>query len=189
VIDGLMHPELIKILAVVAGLVVYYLVFRYVSRGKKPARPARTLAPPLVEAPNQPAPKRKKTFGELLAEFDQMVETNLPKPAPEDTRRLREQRTPLTDTPQLPEVLKAVELSAPDLLPRTLEQPVPEARSLEAPPIQGSFASSRIVPPARRFAKYDLAQSSPSPIALLVQDPEQLRNAFVLSEILKRKWL
>jgi hypothetical protein len=184
-----MHPELIKILSVIVGLVVYYLVFRYLSRAKKPSRPARPLAAPLVEVPNQPAPKRKKTFGELLTEFDQMVEGNLPKPVPEDPRRLREQRTPLTDTPQLPEDLQAVEMTVPDLLPRSLELSVPEARSLEAPAAPGAFALPRVVPPSRRFTEYDLAQPSPLPIAVLVHDPDQLRNAFVLAEILKRKWL
>jgi|GEM_PF-3623676 len=172
--------EAIKIIAVLTGLVIYYLVFVRIA-GRARSNNARKSRPLLDDAPPPPR-KRRKTFGDLLQEFDEMVQANLPRPKADDLRPLRQQRVRLVDVPQLPEEMKMTSLIEPQppLEPAAPVAKPPELKSREAPR------------PAYRLSNDNPPQAAGTltinPVTELVQHPDQLRAAFILSEILKRKW-
>ncbi len=173
--------EAIKIIAVLIGLIIYYLVFVRIAGRARPSN-VRKSSPLPDDAP--PAPKkRKKTFGDLLKEFDEMVQANLPRLKVEDHRPLRQQRVRLVDVPQLPEEMKMT----------SLIEPQPPSSEPAAPAVKPPEAKSGEM----RKSVYRLSNDSPPqpagtlaihPVTELMQHPDQLRTAFILSEILKRKW-
>jgi hypothetical protein len=179
--------EAIKIIAVIVGLVIYYAVFKRITRPPQPTKPKRPVGPPLAEG-RPPVVKRKKTFEELLQEFDQMVASNLPKPTVEDLRPLRQQREKLTDVPQMPEEMKPEDLTGDAPPPRSLERFLATAISLEGQSLETVGPLYRYPPLVAPQPLSEPTAPQAHPMAQFIQQPDQLRNAFILSEILKRKW-
>ncbi|WP_250631023.1 hypothetical protein [Rhodoflexus caldus] len=166
-----------KIIVSIIAAIIYFI---YSSN--KNIKQQQTRRPGTMPSQEQPAkpqkPPTKVSFEELLKELETKIQEQLPQPPAEESIEDRKNRNKKNIEP----VSLEKQFSYDDKYQQT---PPPVAT-----PKPNRLTKPQTPPPAVGSPKVnkEIATEVQHPIAALLTDANQLRNAFVLSEIFNRKW-
>ncbi|WP_448519474.1 hypothetical protein [Rhodoflexus sp.] len=161
------------ILSIVAA--VAYFIYQSLT-GVKQQRVKRPGKTPNLDHKEQPvAPPAKVSFEELLKELEEKIQQQIPPPPVEETIEDRKNR-------------KKKKLEATSSVPFSYEDKYqqPDAQAeVERIRMRQPFIATK-KPVEQATVKSQAVQQHP--LTTILSDVEQLRSAFVLSEIFNRKW-
>lgn len=168
--------DFIKIVVSLVVAIVYFLYQSSKNVAKQSARRGGTM--PSQEQPVKPLTPTKVSFEQLLKELEEKIQQQLPEPPKEysieDRKKNRDERKPEARVSSKPfsydDKYQSVKAEARPSMQKAAES------VLGAPRIQ-------TLPPATEAEPLTV-----HPVVAMLQNPETLRNAFVLSEIFHRKW-
>jgi hypothetical protein len=166
-----------KIIVSIIAAIIYFIYSS--NKNIKQQQTRRPGKMPSQEKPAKPQqPPTKVSFEELLKELEAKIQEQLPQPPAEESIEDRKNRNKKNIEP----VSLEKQFSYDDKYQQT-KPPVAAAKP-------SRLTKPQAQPPATGSPKVnkETATEIQHPIAALLTDASQLRNAFVLSEIFNRKW-
>jgi hypothetical protein len=164
-----------KIIISIIAAIIYFI---YSS--SKSVKQQQTRRPGQMPTQNQPAkpvtPPTKVSFEELLKELEAKIQEQMPEPPAEESIEDRKNRNQKKNEPVSLETLSSYDdkYQQPDAIP-------PAGKQSRA--IQSKYSTLDLP----KLSKEASAEER-HPISELLNDTNQIRNAFVISEIFNRKW-
>lgn len=166
-----------KIIVSIIAAIIYFIYSSNKNIKQQQTRRPGTM--PSQEQPEKPQkPPAKVSFEELLKELETKIQEQLPQPPAEESIEDRKNRNKKNVEPVLPEK----QFSYQDKYQQT--------EPLVATKKPNCLTKPQTPPPAAGSPKVnkEITAEIQHPIATLLTDANQLRSAFVLSEIFNRKW-